>query len=522
MVHEQLVGDKRKRNDSEQNGSTMDESKILELLEQAPQVEALDSFAMKKMVLSLEKRISKNQEMRMKFSDAPDKFMDSEIDLHDELKKMHVLSTAPELYPEFLALNAHISIIQLLSHENTDIVIDTVELINELIDPEAVDDRQALTLLVDGLLEKHVLELLVQNLTRLDEKNSDDSQAVFNTFSILENMTEIKGSELSTRIGSETLIFPFLFKRLKSREMDANRLYASEILAILLQSSKENQQRLGDIDGIDSILKLIAPYKRRDPQSSEEIELMENLFNSLCSALLQPLNQNLFLNAEGLELMLMILKEKKRRAAIKVIDHALSRSAQNCDHFVDILGLKTLFSAFMRKGAHKRKRDADEEEDEEHVVSTVASLFTYLKGERHQRLLGKFKENDFEKVDRLLELHDKYLKQVAACEKKLMDEEPDLGKDQIYVEKLDNGLFTLQYVALIIGHLIASNIQGIRDRVKVLINQQDSSIDQVIQVLQELADNTGDALSKEERSRERGQIQSLVESLSDYNILAGL
>lgn len=39
------------------------------------------------------------------------------------------------------------------------------------------------------------------------------------------------------------------------------------------------------------------------------------------------------------------------------------------------------------------------------------------KGQQRQRLLSKFTENDYEKVDRLMELHFKYLEKVEEAEK---------------------------------------------------------------------------------------------------------
>ena len=48
----------------------------------------------------------------------------------------------------------------------------------------------------------------------------------------------------------------------------------------------------------------------------------------------------------------------------------------------------------------------------EHVVSIIASMLRNCRGPQRQRLLSKFTENDHEKVDRLLELHFKYLDKV--------------------------------------------------------------------------------------------------------------
>lgn len=48
----------------------------------------------------------------------------------------------------------------------------------------------------------------------------------------------------------------------------------------------------------------------------------------------------------------------------------------------------------------------------EHVVSIIASMLRNCRGPQRQRLLSKFTENDHEKVDRLLEMHFKYLDKV--------------------------------------------------------------------------------------------------------------
>jgi beta-catenin-like protein 1 len=49
-------------------------------------------------------------------------------------------------------------------------------------------------------------------------------------------------------------------------------------------------------------------FKRHDPNSAEEIELMENIFNCLCSALMLPANRDRFLKGEGLQLMNLMLR----------------------------------------------------------------------------------------------------------------------------------------------------------------------------------------------------------------------
>lgn len=50
------------------------------------------------------------------------RFMESEIELNEIIQEMHVIATVPELYHILVDLNTVQSLLQLLSHENTDIL----------------------------------------------------------------------------------------------------------------------------------------------------------------------------------------------------------------------------------------------------------------------------------------------------------------------------------------------------------------------------------------------------------------
>ena len=50
----------------------------------------LDEAGVKKILLGFEKKVSRNQEMRIKFPDQPDKFMVSEMELHDAVRELRV------------------------------------------------------------------------------------------------------------------------------------------------------------------------------------------------------------------------------------------------------------------------------------------------------------------------------------------------------------------------------------------------------------------------------------------------
>ena len=261
-----------------------------------------------------------------------------------------------------------------------------------------------------------MIPLLVQNMERLDEKTREDSDGVHMSLAIIENMCEYKSNEVTKKAGEQGLM-AWLLKRVRVRQYDTNKLYSSEILAIILQDNESNQQLLGNTDGIDILLQSLAYYKKRDPHSIDEIELMENLFDCLSSSLMHTPNRDKFLRGEGLQLMRLMLQSKKlaRHSALKVLNHAMcnAEGRDNCVKFVEILGLGSLFPAFMKTPKSSRKTVSLTREHEEHVTSIISSLLRNNSGSAKDRIVSKFLENDHEKVDRLIELHLQYSTQVT-------------------------------------------------------------------------------------------------------------
>lgn len=73
----------------------------------------------------------------------PVRFIDSEADLDAAIKALMPLSQSPTLaYPELVSSGSIARLIGLLSHENTDIVIDVVEAINELTDEDVGNGQE--------------------------------------------------------------------------------------------------------------------------------------------------------------------------------------------------------------------------------------------------------------------------------------------------------------------------------------------------------------------------------------------
>merc|ERR1719471_1274450 len=500
--------------------SSQEREKINKIVEEGADIDSvnLDEAGVKKILLGFEKKVSKNQEMRIKFPDQPDKFMVSEMELHDGVRELQNVSTVPHMYPTMVELNCVSTLLGLLSHDNTDIAVAAVEVLQELTDVDTMNESdEGAEALMTALNENQICSLLVSNLERLDESVKEESDGVHNTLAIIENLVEVK-PEICKEV-AEAGIMNWLIKKLKVKvPFDENKLYASEILSILLQTEPENRKLFGELDAIDILLQHLAYYKRHDPGQSEETEMMENLFDALCSLLLENDNRDRFLKGEGLQLMCLMLREKKksRSGALKVLSHALTglEGTESCVKFVDILGLRTLFPLFMKTPARNKRSGVSSEEHEERTVSILASLLknvtsTNNAAKQRERILVKFTENDHEKVDRLMELHDKYLSKVQSSDTELEDEirtlegtEAELSEEEIYLKRLEGGLFTLQLVDYIILEISSCAPGSVKMRVMRMLSMKGTATKTLRDVVREYAGNLGNT-EEEDRSVEQ-------------------
>lgn len=489
-------------------------------LSAADAVEVLDLRAAKRLLLAFERRLRDNLEARMKYPDDPARFADSEIALHAETDRLRLLAGAPELFPDLVPIGLASSLASLLTHDNVDLAAAAASLLADLTDSEDPSDLAAVQALADALVDANALDLLVHNLSRFSETDPDEAEAVHNTLAVLENLLDIRPN-LADKVCGGTKLLRWLLSRVKAREFDANKQYASEILAILLQNSPANQKRLGQINGVDALLQAVAMYKSRDPKTSDEEEMLENLFDCLCCVLMPLENKERFVKAEGVELMIIIMKQKKLAysSATRTLDFAMTKFPPACERFVDVLGLKTAFAAFMGKIPvnKKNKKESYQEEVEERIISLIASLFGGItKGSRRMRLLGKFVENECEKIDRLMELYTRYSDRVKEETERLdsLDlEDLEMDDDERYNRKLEAGLYTLQLIALILGHIWHSGNSQMRARVELLLKQNKLTKQDVKSILEEYHDNIGDLDGPEEKERAQVRTKEIIDAL---------
>ncbi|KAF3925292.1 hypothetical protein ABW20_dc0107358 [Dactylellina cionopaga] len=498
-------------------GITQREKEILDYMDeeddQGP--EKIDLPYLRKLALSFEKKITKNAEMRAKFEDDPAKFMESEAELDLEITNLAVLAQHPELYEEFAKMGCLASLVGLLSHENTDISIAVVQLIGEFTDDEVEASPEQWNILLDAMIDAQLLDMLTQNLERLKDANEEDRNGIYHTLSVFENLASQQA--VSERVVRETKILGWLTERIKVKEspISQNKQYAAEVLAILIQSSSYNRGKLIEIDGVDVLLQLLSPYRKRDPaKGGEEEELFENLFDALTCLVDEREGKEKFIEAEGMELCLIMLRDGKmsKSRALRLIDHACSGvyGGMVCEQLVEAQGLKTLFGAFMKK------QDA---QTTEHLLGIFASLLRNLPADSAPRIrtLAKFVEKNYEKLVKIVSLRDNYSKRISAVDKEIAaekvgadEEEAEVREDEWDLRRLDAGLFCFQILDQIISWLVAED-DGARKRVTELLTKSKKSLEDVKSTLKEQLVGLDD--STEEGKGTKEMLTALVSCL---------
>ncbi|GAB7351759.1 hypothetical protein MBLNU459_g2338t1 [Dothideomycetes sp. NU459] len=502
-------------------GVTRDTRDALDYLDQADGdgfvAEKIDAAWVRRLGLSFERKISKNSELRAKYEEDPSKFMASEADLDAEIKALSSLSEHPELYPEFAKIGCAASLVSILAHENTDIAIDAIEIISELTDEDIEAEQDAWDSLVEAMLEADLLSLLVQNFARFDESNDADRSGVYHSLSVLEHLASQPA--IAERISTESVL-KYLLSRMATKEpqVSQNKQYAAEILQVLLQQSPAVRDLLTTLDGIDTLLQLAAAYRKRDPENdSVESEYAENLFDSLAVSLSQALARSAFIEAEGVELALIMLKEGKfsKPRALRVLDHAMSGPSGQpvAEKLVDAAGLKVVFGIFMKK--HQQQQpDAG---TTEHLIGIFAALLRALPGESAARIrtLAKFVEKEYEKVARLVKLRFEYWAKVHAVDQGIAAERRGLGAEELadradewFSRRLDAGLYCAQTLDVILAWLAAED-SGARRKILELLGERDEGLAEVKKSLQEQLEG----VDPEEEGNAGEMLMALIECL---------
>jgi beta-catenin-like protein 1 len=450
---------------------------------------------------SIREKIKVNATFRIKYSNLPEKYMESEVDLHEEIKVLQRIAAYPNLIQTFVDGEGVEILTSLLSHENIDIVNDATVVIEEITDSDYLQDLSHPKEFLEHFISNNLFDLLVSNLLRTNDlENKEDEQIVSDILSVIENFLDVY--PFSAKLfGEKTKLISWLLNRIRVHEeyLSRSKLFASEILMNLIQSSTDNQIILAKLEGMPHLIKIIFENQNKNPVGDEE-EFIQNIVNTICACLLTKENQSIFRNSDGINLVLNLLKENNlfRHIGVKILDFATQNNPKNCREFVECDGLSPLFSYFMGKGLKNKKRyESLIEIAEEHCLTILSNLTKYLKGIQLDRFIFKFREKEGEKLERLFEFYKKFQRKLIDFENKEIEREDDeeceeKSEEEKYFDRVNSGLFNIQSISVIISFLYTSDHQDIKNKIHKLIGINSVDMQEIKNNLIEMNSHLGE------------------------------
>jgi beta-catenin-like protein 1 len=278
---------------------------------------------------ALTRIVNQNAMQRARFPDEPRQYMNSELSLYEQLTALQAVAANAHLYQHLVDNEALMTTLaELLGHENSDICAVTVALLLEWIDPSLLleEENSDITPAM-GALAARVLreawETVVSNLVRFQsvQSNQDDTQdealkGIENSLSLMENLLELDllipdgllgaDSELSVAayIVRGTSIVSWFFQQIDAEEgTEELKGRSMELLSFLAQKEdvftilpdwsgispvssaqiiddESNQEKkkakVEPIQGIEILLQVIGKYRKKQPESDQEVEYLEN------------------------------------------------------------------------------------------------------------------------------------------------------------------------------------------------------------------------------------------------------
>jgi len=456
---------------------------------------------LRKLASNLEKRIAKNADLRAKYEDDPEKFMASEADLDDEIKALSVLAEHPELYEDFAKLGCVESLVGLLAHENVDIAIDAIEILSQLLTEDVQAGERQLDAVVHAVMQTDLFNLIAANLKRLNENEEADRNGVTRALSILATLASRPAT--AERLAKEDSFLDWLLMRIQNVSnamvLLQNKQSAAETLSSLVDNNVQSRQELIKRGAVNTFLELLAPYRRHYPTDETEAEYVENVFDALTLLVDDPEGKSKFLEAEGVELMLIFIRESKlaKAHALGVLDHAMggAAGAEVCMTLVEKQGLKSIFGTFMKT------KPEEMTEVVERILGIFVSLLRSLSNDSAERIrtLAKFVEKDYEKIEQLLKIRSGYGTQLRQVGREIAQERKrTAAKDVADMEigwlamRLDAGLLPSQVIDEILAWLIAED-GGAKKKIISLLQDRGESLNDIKKTLQEQVKGMTDA-----------------------------
>lgn len=252
------------------------------------------------------------------------RWMQIEVKIDQIIRRFEGVAAYPELIATFTqrgVLSVYSEgvhyINEVIQSSNIDLCTEAVNFILELTEIDVEMDDRLLMIganMADQITESSLPQSIAALLFRLDSSKEEEKETIFKILGIYENLFELKPLAVDI-VGQHTNLLKWIMSQLISSEGAAavldtfndNKLYASEILAILMQSA-DNQTIFAQLNLMPQLVSFLRTLQEMTQFPMDFKETMLNLFNSLSLSLMNKTCQEDFAENEGIDVMLRLLK----------------------------------------------------------------------------------------------------------------------------------------------------------------------------------------------------------------------
>ncbi|BFZ57504.1 hypothetical protein PYCC9005_004556 [Savitreella phatthalungensis] len=439
------------------DGLTAEEQHALDFVDKAAQTETdatagsnhasiirqFDALELKATMRTLEQATNHNQNMRASHVSEPERFLESEFALNSAIEACSRLAESPALYIE-AADDEQTGLVALLvaltAHENIDICATAVRSLTDLLEEDVTPPEQALRALLDALARHELLLKLSRLFARLFKGDGiiDDTVIARGALDLIDVLIEDEAlcSQAMMTISGRLIAIADQYARSRDERLLETALHATETLATLLQTSKVPARAAQSENLVETLLETLARWRKvKLDKHSPNKTLVTDLANCLCSLVMVRRGKDAFFEAEGTELMELLMRDSQSimaQIALKVLGHACTPFTGSliCQRLVDAGTLPHLEMLLLdgKMGAPSLG----------HVISIVASLLKYLASDDVERaaLIDWLNANGGEKVQLLLTLRAKNALKVKRLRKEQQDTRAKLeGGDKLSTDE---------------------------------------------------------------------------------------
>lgn len=423
----------------------------------------------------LYKSIECNTVMREKYYDQPNKFMESELELNMIIDQLKSVATVPHYY--YVLYNVQYKlmdcIINLLQHDNDDIKHNTIHMLNELVDTDIlneIDDSNMCHQFIQYIFHSEINILLISLLQRYQPMDTDwcihnidygNNDIVTEILELYETVIEYD-TALTQYINKNNLLYNYLYTiytcnrvNIGTDTLSGTLVYTVELLSLVLINDTDTIHEYINSNGIKYNIKIIKqlckyPTIQLNEQQYEYMTYVLTVSSNVLYRNTVAIKQFTELSGTEYILQLIKLRPKLQKYSLQIIDYLCYGNVDNCNRLIDN-GILSIVFALLLKSTHNIDL----------LLSVVVQLFLHLTDTPYKRLLHKFVENNYEKIDYLIEQYTRYNNVLLVIH------------DQSYVTQLSNGLDIIQHICCILCLLATANNTQLTNTIqnKLIINR---------------------------------------------------